>query len=402
MRLLPGTVDEVVIPRFFSPSRFSELYGCRLRVLVQGNEGCLAPPARTVFGLVLHHLRREAFSGRSRCGSSDGDSVSECFAEMMRQLDRQLTERESTAGLVPIKEALGWHAVSSGLTRLRRWIEPLRSGGRGGSVRPLPDIIGSGLGDEVHSSRVLETGPESWIVSPKWRLRGRADDVRELRGVALKITDFKSGRLIDREGALRRDVELQVRLYALAAQESTDLPIRLFVEGDHRYEVSWRNEDRDATISQVHNCLDALPTGMRVRALELANPGPQCAGCLIRPRCERYLTSAPAMWCDESLAGRLPFDTWGRVVAIHRFQGVRNLEIEDANGDLVLVYGLETPTEDSSLRVGDQIYLFELETSEQRIAHGSPVRPRNFHVIPVDGGFRLRKARTAAAFVGTG
>ena len=399
MRLLPGTVDEVVIPRFFSPSRFSELYDCRLRVLVQGHESCLAPPASTVFGLVLHHLRREAFSGRFKCGSSDGDPFSECFAEMMRQLDRQLSEREFTAGLVPITEALGWHAVSSGLTRLRRWIEPVGKGFGGDSVRPLPDIIGSGLGDEVHSSRVLETGPESWVVSPKWRLRGRADHVCELQGVALKITDFKSGRLIDREGALRRDVELQVRLYALAAQESTDLPIRLFVEGDHRYEVNWRNEDRDATISQVQKVLDVLPTGMRARAPELASPGPQCAGCLIRPRCERYLTSAPAMWRDASVAGRLPFDTWGRVVAIHRFHGIQNLEIEDANGDLVLVHGLETMTEDSSVRVGDQIYLFELETSEQRSAHGWPVRPRNFHVIPVDGGFRLRRARRAAAFV---
>ena len=398
MRVLPPSIREIVVPRFFSPSSFSVFGQCILRGIAHAKHSCLPPSPRVILGLVLHHLRKEALDGRCSCMVRDRDPESGCFREMMLQVDRQLSERRDTSSLIPIMEVLRWRDVSVGLARLRRWLEPVENRLGCERIRPLADMFASQVHGERYSDRLLQIGAEAWIVSPRWRLRGRVDSIREVGGRRLEITDFKSGRLLERDGALRRDVEGQVRLYALAAHESTDLPIRLFVEGDARHEVSWNDSDRDATAIEVSEVLSMLPTGRQLSAVRLANPGPWCSGCRIRPRCEGYLSSAPAMWQDQSLAGRLPFDTWGEIIAIRRSKSVWNIEIEDANGDLVVVQGLQSTGSGDSVQVGDHIYLFGLETSEQRISHGVRVRPRNFHVIPPDGGFRLRKAHTAVVF----
>ena len=128
-----------------------------------------------VFGLILHHLRREWLEGR--CGPEP--SVSEAFSNsldsMAQQAEMQLQLREETARLVPLREALGWWAWSRGATRLQRWVSrttPCRLPDR---VQSLPTILDSPEMGPEHAEKDLQTGQEAWIVSPRWRLRGRAD-----------------------------------------------------------------------------------------------------------------------------------------------------------------------------------------------------------------------------------
>ena len=100
-------------------------------------------------------------------------------------------------------------------------------------------------------------------MSPRWRLRGRADQIVEVTGGQYEIVDFKSGRLHDDEGNLLSESIMQVRLYALAAEESTNAPIRLFLEGSERHQVLWGRHERQETFPY---CRESCPTCHRAFA----------------------------------------------------------------------------------------------------------------------------------------
>ena len=392
---LPAQLSSVEVPRFLSPSRFRDLLGCKLSVLAERQARVRLPPTpQAVFGLILHHLRREWVEGRYGPESSVSDSLE----TMARQADTQLQLREETARLVPLREALGWWAWARGAQRLQQWVSrtpPRRLRDRAGS---LPKILDSPERGPERTERDLQTGQEAWIVSPRWRLRGRADQVAEVTGGQFEIVDFKSGRLHDDEGSLLPESTLQVRLYALAAEESTNSPIRLFLEGSERHQVLWGRHERQETISLLQEVLSELPQGVRTSAPGLAMPGHQCAVCRVRPQCQRYIDEAPELWQDLEIAGHLPLDTWGRIVSIRQRGTVQDIELKDPNGDLVIVRGLDTARRVDSLRLDDLIYLFGLERTEDRRSHGSVTRPRNFHEFPPDNGQRLRRARSLLVF----
>ena len=394
---LPARLSSVEVPRFLSPSRFSDLLGCKLSVLAEREAHVQLPPSpQAVFGLILHHLRREWVEGRYGPESSVSDSLE----TMARQADTQLQMREETARLVPLREALGWWAWARGAQRLQQWTSrtlPRRLRSR---ARSLPKILDSPERGPERTEKDLQTGQEAWIVSPRWRLRGRADQVVKVTGGQYEIVDFKSGRLQDDKGSLLPESTMQVRLYALAAEESTNLPIRLFLEGGERHQVLWSRHERQETISLLQGVLSDLPQGVRVSAPELAMPGRQCAVCRVRPQCQRYIDEAPELWRDLEIAGHLPLDTWGRIVSIRQHRTAQDIELKDPNGDLVIIRGLDTSRRVASLRPGDSIYLFGLERTEDRRSHGSVTRPRNFHEFPPDSGQRLRRARSLLVFEG--
>ena len=381
--------------------RFRDLLGCKLSVLVEQEVRVRLPPSpQAVFGSILHHLRREWVEGRYGPESSVSEAVSNSLETMTQQADMQLQLREETARLMPLREVLGWWAWARGAQRLQQWVSRMPPRRRRDRARSLPKILDSPERGPERTWKDLQTGQEAWIVSPRWRLRGRADQVVEVTGGQFEIVDFKSGGLHDDEGSLLPESTMQVRLYALAAEESTNSPIRLFLEGSERHKVLWGRHERQETVSLLQKVLSDLPQGVRVSAPGLAMPGRQCTLCRVRPQCQRYIDEAPELWQDLEIAGQLPLDTWGRIVSIRQRGTVQDIELKDPNGDLVIVRGLDTARRVASLRLDDWIYLFGLERTEDRRSHGSVTRPRNFHEFPPDGGQRLRRARSLLVFGG--
>ena len=133
---LPTRLSSVEVPRFLSPSRFRDLLGCKLSVLAEpGGSRPVAPSPQAVFGLILHHLRREWVEGRYRPEPSVSEAVSKSLKTMARQADTQLQLREETARLVPLREALGWWA----------WAKVLSDSNSGSCARFL---VGSATGHD--------------------------------------------------------------------------------------------------------------------------------------------------------------------------------------------------------------------------------------------------------------
>lgn len=396
---LPSPLKRVEVPGFFSPSRFCALLRCKLSVLGERSASLLLPPTpQSLVGTLIHHVRRELNEGNWGAALHVEDAASLLLAEVTRQAEAQLAREASTTTLVPLREAVGLRAWELREARLRRWASRMALQGKGESARTLGNLLEDPSSHQPNSAR-LEMGDEVWLVAPMLRLRGRADRIEQTTAGTLDIIDFKSGRLHDEEGQLLPDATLQVRLYALAAKEAGAVSVRLFLEGDERYPVPWDGAAQDATRALLEAVSESFPTGRTFGAWERAEPGPHCRGCRLRPSCERYLQWAPSAWPHPMRPGEeLPLDVWGELSHVAPGSGGDKVELRDPNGKLVIVDGLSPSRGLDAVALGETVYFFDLERTEDRRAHGRVVHPRNFHEHPPDGGKRLRQARGLQIF----
>ncbi|WP_225409267.1 PD-(D/E)XK nuclease family protein [Stigmatella hybrida] len=398
---LPKPIERVEVPAFFSPSRFGALGRCKLSVLGERSASALLPPGvHALAGTIVHHVRRELSEGHWRAELTAEEACSLLLADITRQAEAQLAGTASTAALGPLREAMGIRAWELRELRLRRWAARLVLQGKNGPARPLGDLLAVPAGQGPDTPR-LETGDEAWLVAPSLRLRGRADRVEQTVPGTLDIIDFKSGRLHDDEGQLLPDATLQVRLYALAAEAAGAASVRLFLEGDDRHPVPWGGTERGETRALLKTISEELPEGKALGARDLAEPGPQCRGCRLRPSCGRYLQSGPSAWTHPQLPGQEPqLDVWGTLERVATGAHGDTVELREPNGNLVIVDGLNPARGLGAVTAGAPVYFFELERTEDRRAHGRVVHPRNFHEHPPDGGRRLRRARSLQVFLG--
>ncbi|MBN9685233.1 MULTISPECIES: PD-(D/E)XK nuclease family protein [unclassified Corallococcus] len=398
---LPSPFERVEVPALFSPSRFGALGRCKLSVLGERSASVLLPPSlHALVGTLVHHVRRELSEGHWKAELSQEQACTLLMAEVTQQAEAQLAGMASTEALVPLREAMGLRTWELREMRLRRWASRLVLKGKNGPVRPLGDLMAVPTGQGPDTLR-LETGDEAWLVAPSVRLRGRADRIEQTVLGTFDIIDFKSGRLHDEEGQLLPDATLQVRLYALAAEEAGAGAVRLFLEGDDRHHVPWGDMERGETRALLRTISTKLPAGKTLGAEDLAEAGPHCRGCRLRPSCRRYLEWGPKAWTHPQLPGQEPpLDVWGTLESVATGARGDTVELRDANGHLVIVDGVNPARELGAIAAGEPVYFFELERTEDRRAHGRVMHPRNFHEYPPDGGRRLRQARSLQAFRG--
>ncbi|WP_083682224.1 PD-(D/E)XK nuclease family protein [Archangium sp. Cb G35] len=398
---LPSPIERVEVPAFFSPSRFGALGRCKLSVLGERSASMLLPPTvHALVGTIVHHVRRELSEGHWGAELNREGACAILLAEATQQAELQLSGTASTAALVPLREAMGSRNWELRELRLRRWVARLALQGKSKPARPLRDLLGVPTGQGPDSTR-LETGDEAWLVAPSMRLRGKADRIEQTAPGTLDIVDFKSGRLHDEEGQLLPDATLQVRLYALAAEEAGSVSVRLFLEGDARYPVPWGDTEREETRALLKAISEDLPAGKALGAKSLAEPGPHCRGCRLRPSCGRYLQWGPTVWPHPQPTGQEPpLDVWGSLERVVPGSRGDTVELRNADGHLVIVDGVSPSRGLGGLAAGEPVYFFDLERTEDKRAHGRVVHPRNFHEHPPDGGKRLRRARSLQVFLG--
>ncbi|WP_141594244.1 PD-(D/E)XK nuclease family protein [Myxococcus sp. AB056] len=398
---LPAPIERVEVPAFFSPSHFGALRWCKLSVLGERSASALLPPSvYALTGTIVHHVRRELSEGHWRAGLPQEEACSLLLADITRQAEAQLAATAGTAAIVPLREAMGLRIWELRELRLRRWAARMVLQGKNGPVRPLGDLLAVPAGQGPYTP-LIETGDEAWLVAPSLRLRGRADRIEQTVPSTLDIVDFKSGRLHDEEGQLLPDATLQVRLYALAAEAAGAGAVRLFLEGDDRHRVPWGGTERGETRALLETISEELPSGKALSARPLAEPGPRCRDCRLRPSCRRYLQWGPKAWMHPQLPGQEPpLDVWGTLERVVTGARGDTVELRDANGNLIIVDGVNPARGVGAMAAGEPVYFFELERTEDRRAHGRVAHPRNFHESPPDGGRRLRQARSLQVFRG--
>lgn len=100
----------------------------------------------------------------------------------------------------------------------------------------------------------------------------------------------------------------------MVLEQEPKAKITLALDNGSRMQVDFDDDDLDDARREIDRMVAALPVGADVAAANLAEPGPDCVACSIRPSCPAYLAAAPGWWHD--VPAGLPFvpqDSWGEV-----------------------------------------------------------------------------------------
>ncbi len=405
---LPPPIDSVLVPNSFSVSTLVSLERCALSVLgtsyCQGvrADGVLVPHPTALLGTILHHALAEVREGRWGEARDPLDAFRTVFQIALTSAENELCNQIHTAYLVPLRAVVGRREWRRRVERGERWASDLD---RVVSSRERPRALGSLLVHVAHvdptpgAMTALRLGAEAPLQDAELRLKGRPD-WSEPRGSGLVVvSEFKSGRLVDEDGLLLDEHAIQVQAYALMLERAQPgLRVEAYVEGVERVPVPWGRPQRERLLERLR-ALDAqLPHGRELVADDLASPGSHCRFCRIRPVCTRYLREAPSWWRDFASNVRpLPLDVWGVVEEVDKSGASASLRLTDVIGRRVLVDGLAAEGM-TSVVPGDEVWFFDLESSEDLEQHGAMIQPRNFHQSPP--GPRWKRANRLRTYLG--
>lgn len=388
---LPKRLARVVVPEAFHVSAIAKLERCPLSVLGvpapdEERHGALLVPHPTAYlGIALHHARGEVLEGRWAGAEGAREALRLAFEQALDALESHLSARSHTAGLVPLRFAVGRRVWMARIRDAERWATGLSV--EGGVESPRPLVVGGGrlrepLGYGWCSDDAI--GAEKTLHDSELRLRGRPDWSEMVGPKLLLVSEFKSGKVVDRKGALLEDYVVQVQAYALLLERAyPGTRVSAVVDGGARHRVPWGTPERQRLLERVHELHQRLPSGKEIAAAVLAEPGTHCRRCRLRPMCPRYLDDVPTWWPDRGGGPRpLPLDVWGVIEALKVESRGHSITIAAPVSRRVLVDGIAKRHGLGALNVGDWVWLFDLEPSEDLDQHGASVQPRNFHEIP--------------------
>jgi len=380
-------VDELGI------SRLGDLLGTRAceRKALDRHAALPGKAPGALLGTLRHSILEAAIQGWWRAGgnvapvplaewgtmeSADGRRLiaGRLVDEAVARMDRELSRAEPWRA--PLSRAwapIAWHNVLAHLRSLA--VARLPS-------KPAPVPVSSGAPPKL--ARGLKR-PEVPLSSKPLHLRGAADFVEWPEDDIVRISDFKSGAVLDPEGQLKEGYVLQLQGYALALDDTASprpKGFRLDVVADSGiFDVDGRRE----TLGVLRRRLEGqkLPWGQAAAtAVDYETAGPSCMFCPQRPRCASYTQYAEEGWRSNwvSVGQRpLPLDIWGMVESIEAGPTTLRVGIRSPEGERRLVAGLARRHFPSRLcQIGEPIWIYGLQTLEGARS-GQFVHPLNFH-----------------------
>ena len=400
---LPRRIVSVEAPEAFHPSSFVRLEECPLSVLgvrsARESEILVVHPT-AYLGVVLHHVRQEVLEGRWGASTTARAAADAIFKAALSEVEAALAVEPATAGLVPLRTAVGRRKWRTRTQDLWAWADSVPSVGTAAPPRLVAVLGARGL-RATPAVDSVDLGTERSLSSHVLRLRGRPDWSGGGGRGRVAIVDFKSGQVFDRDGNLLEEHVTQLQLYALIVEEARpDVRVSLYLEQGARIPVPWGAGPRERIRARLASMSARVPRGARLPSSDVADPGTHCRRCRIRPCCPAYLATAPPWWPDRVENPRpLPLDVWGEIKSAKTDPtGGLSIRLEDAAGRAVRVDGLAPRHGAGSLVPGEQVWLFDLESSEDRSQHGVIVQPRNFHERPP--GPRWSEARWCRVYSG--
>lgn len=377
---LPDRLGSVEIPQYLKVTRLAAGAPCLLNVVAPRTVLPHAPRGPYAeLGNVIHDLIELAITGQLGNGSIP-PNVAETFDYLL----------EKAAGRLSIDTATRPYANLSVAFSKKEWekrrfyaisdAENLKS-----PNRPPPSDRKGSRSEPLLLGRFLQGGKKAAEVpfeSASLRIRGRLDFV-SVGGNEITVSDFKSGKVFDRDGNLNAQTSRQLRLYALAILElapKTKVALRVFSRGVESFE-RFDEQMKLETSEWLTAITDVLQTGARISAPELASIGPQCARCDVRPVCPAYLDASIELWKQNDTPFELPLDTAGTVIDVReQGDGYFSVKIVDYAGRTVKIHRL-TPERVRGITANQMLWFFDLASIEARMPSTGWRHPRNFHEV---------------------
>jgi hypothetical protein len=378
---LPDRLGSIEIPQYLNVTRLAVGGPCLLHVVAPRT--ALPKASRGPYaelGNVIHALIELAIAGQLGNGGIP-PNVAEAFDYLLEKAAARLsidTETRPYANLSVAFSKREWekrrfYAISDA--------EAVKS-----QNRPTPANLGEPRSEPLSLAHLLQggrTASEVPFESASLRIRGRMDFV-SVGGNEITVSDFKSGKVFDRDGNLNEQTSRQLHLYALAILElapKIKVALRVFSRGSESFE-RFDEQMKSETSEWLTAITDVLRAGAEISAPELASIGPQCARCDLRPVCPAYLNAAFELWKHNDTPFELPLDTAGTVVDVREQQGggYFSVKIVDYAGRTVKIHRL-TPERVRGIAANQTLWFFDLASIETRMPSTGWRHPRNFHEI---------------------
>jgi len=346
---------------------------CALGVWAADEPPPLPEPIRSIVGRLFHRAR-EVILQRGLSGATPTHEIDDVVAATTYSIESALAEDQDAAVILPLRTTFGVRAWMDLVAGLKAWTKSLDCVPRPGSRATRISTTSDGRRD------MFGVGTEPTWRSQALRLRGRPDEAELRHNATLAITEYKTGRVTTGAGHLIASIAAQMRLYLLMGEVLSGRTVTACVRGTRVLDVTWDEEIRRTTTSRLQAVDARFRAGTHVAAEVAAQPGTHCIACRLRPRCASYLAAAPAWWKNDAHHPRpLPLDVWGTATDVRRDAAGWTLRLLDPAGRDVVVRGLRDSQELDSASVGSAFFLFNLEATEDRAAHGRKVQPRAFH-----------------------
>lgn len=385
MTPLPTPVKVVRVAETFSPSLLAVASRCPLRAVLAASKGeykrlPTSPAAER--GIVFHQLLERVGMGSIPVSGDPWHALEEELERLLTDAQARLAARPDTRHFADLRRTLpqvAWHNASQDVLSAARGLLGLRS-----SPRPQGNYAGGQRPEYLDL-----TGPGSWtevrVVAPSLRIVGRVDVVEREDASHVVVYDYKTGRVMDRDGSVLDHISLQLQLYALAIQSlNPGVKVRLVVShGGQEIPVPADEVTLEATREWLRGILAVLPAGQDADAEQIARPGPDCKTCPFRHVCSAYQAAAPQSWksCPEEAAW--PLDTWGQVLAVETRGSTYTVDLRDAADRRVRVLRLDGRHENlRATRKGDPIWFFGLCATRSLVTRGVRVHPLNLYELP--------------------
>lgn len=295
-----------------SPSRYTALKRCALRVvLAETYDSPLLPyGVAGHLGNVIHECIRQILIGRISCEESFNSE----WIRLVSLEERKLDE------------------IGFG------FLNPLRKNAKNYAIKKLQvkDLLDRRSDrNRLKSKSDVRFRHEEWFNSKDHKIAGRVDFIKE-ENEFVKLSDFKSGRILEEEGEIKLDYEEQIKLYGYLYFEKTDrFPDELSIIDLMRKEYVVEFTDKECfQIAEYAKCkLDETNTFIRHGETDkLANPSTEnCNFCQYKPACKYH-------WDLNEVDGSSAFtDVQGLLLRIKEFaNGNINAYLKWADEEIVV------------------------------------------------------------------
>lgn len=257
-----------------SPSHYSELKSCKLKVILQANRyGSLMPTSPSArLGEIAHRLLQIAVTD-----GLDESTLQASWDTTCKEVEQEMAENPLEKHLVPLESSASNFEVKKSmlLTMLNKMNKK--------SIAPK---------EEVTTSEA-----ESWYETKDGKVGGIMDLVMYTDSGA-EIIDYKTGAILDTDpdnaNLPKLEYQQQLKLYAALFHEvKNEWPHLLILKGldQKQYEIRFTKEECLDLLASAKNDLDDINRRIseNTKPEEFASPSPgACKYCIFRPSCSAY------------------------------------------------------------------------------------------------------------------
>lgn len=231
-----------------------------------------------------------------------------------------------------------------------------------------------GLGESSKSEA------ESEVFSDHYGIKGSIDRVTHYPDGTVEIDDFKTGRVLDENGALKPQYFYQMCCYGLLVQENCQgSEIRLRVIGPNDdWQSNFTSNMQSKVQSLLHEIEKILPLDSPIKPTNLARPGLHCTSCSQRVNCDNYAGFIQSEGYSVDVEGRL-CDVRGVVDRIEELgQGLACIYLRTSRGRFCRISNIPSPMISESLVVDTDVICFSATNITSTVP---PEGPSNLEVV---------------------